>query len=412
MNLIEHAGRHRVLLALLCLGMFSASCTSTLANRESRDVVTATPAPATTVIPAPAPTPTPIPVAKAIPAEELVATVNGKPITIWEFNARYAAMMRERFYHGKPPEGQAEAVRKEVLDLLVENALLVEEAERRGFKPDEAKFEQAAATAEARYSAMPDWQNDRERVLSAIKGQIGRQSLIEQASKALREVPQPTPAEVRAYYEQKPEYFTEPEKLRLSVILLKVDPGAPKADLDKAREEAQGIYLRLKDGADFAELARQKSGDSSADKGGDLGYVHGGMMPEKLQEKIDKFQVGVVAEPIRVLEGIALYRLDAREASVLREFNNVETRAQELLKREQQDRAWKEAISRLRRDAKIEILMPIADDSVKQSGSPAAEQIIVPVSSDKQSDAGNKKDGKKKSSKKKKSKKKSSDKMP
>jgi len=344
MNLIEHIGRHRVLSALMCLGI-SVNSTLVLADEKP-----AAPASAVTAIPA---------------VQQIVATVNGKPITVREFNARYAAVLRERFYHGAPPENQAEAVRKEVIDFLIENELLAEEGERRGFKPDIPKFEPAAAAMEARYGTSPEWQKDRAQVLSAMKEQFVRQSLIEQAKKALQDVPQPTTAEVRTYYEQKPELFTEPEKLSLSVILLKMDPGAPKADLDKAYEEAQRIYLRLKDGADFAELARQYSGDSSAERGGNLGYVHGGMLPEKLQVKIDKFQVGVVSEPIRVLEGVALYRLDERVAPVLREFTEVEPRAQDLLKRDRKDQAWKEAISRLREDAKVEILVPIANDSGK-----------------------------------------------
>lgn len=383
MNFIEHIGRCCVLLALLCLGI-SANSASVLADEAPAEPVSAV---------------------TAIPAGKIVATVNGKPVTVREFNARYGAIMRERFYHGKPPEGQEEAVRKEVIEFLIENELLAEEAERRGLKPDEAKFEQAAATMEARYGALPEWQKDREQVLSQMKEQIGRQGLIEQVKKVLRDVPPPTPAEIRAYYEQNPGLFTEPEKLSLSVILMKVDPGAPRADLDKAYEKAQGIYFRLKDGADFAELARRYSEDSSADNGGNLGYVHGGMLPEKLQENISKFQVGVVAEPIRVLEGIALYRLDERVAPVLREFAEVEPRAQDLLKRDKQDQAWKEAISRLRRDAKIEILVPIANDNGKQGDSPVRAQLIAPVSSDKQSDVGKQKGGKKKSSKKKSSKK-------
>ncbi len=417
MYLIEQTGRHSVLLALLCLGVLSASCTSTMSKKDSPDAIAATADPAATLAPAPIPSPTtesaqtPAP---AIPAEEIAAKVNDKPITIWDFNARYSATMRDRFYHGKPPEGQVEAVRKEVLDLLIDNALLVEEAEKRGLKPDETKFEQAAANAEARYSYMPEWKRDRAQVLSMIRTQVERQNLVEQVSKALREVPQPTPAEVRAFYDQKPELFTEPEKLRLSLILLKVDPGAPRTDLDKVREEAQGIYLQLKNGADFAEMARQRSGDGSAERGGDLGYVHGGMLPEKLQEKIDKFQVGVVAEPIRVLEGIALYRLDAREAPILREFNDVEARAQELVKRDQQELAWKEAISRLRGSAKIEIFLPMADTSVKpiadsgakQSSGTGAEQVTASPSSDKQSETATQKVEKKKSSKKKSSKRK------
>ena len=410
MNLIEHARRCRVLLVLLCLGIFSASCTSTLPAKESRDVVAATPEPAPAST---APAPVSIAPAKAIPVEEMVATVNGKPITIWEFNARYAATMRERYYHGRPPEGQEEAVRKEVLDLLIENALLVEEAGKRGIKPDEAKFAEAAAKAEARYGAMPEWKRDREEALSMIKEQVEDKSLIEQASQALREVPPPVPDEVRAYYGQHPESFTEPEQLRLSVILLKVDPGVP-ADVGKAREEAQNLYLRLKDGADFAELARQNSGDGSAEKGGDMGYMHGGMLPEQIQVMIDKLQVGMVSEPVRVLEGVALYRVDERVPPILREFKEVEARAQNLLVREQQDLAWKEATKRLRENARIEILVsmsdgstkPIADSSIKQDGGTAGEPPIAPASSDAQNEVAKQKIEKKKSSKKKISKKK------
>ena len=318
----------------------------------------------------------------AAPAEAVVAMVNGNPVTAQEYNAEYSTIIRNRYYHGAPPEAETEAVRKEVMDLLIENLLLVEEAERRGLKPDEAKFEQVAADIETRYGALPEWQKDREQVLSRIKEQIRRQSLAEQAKKVLRDVPPPSPAEVRAYYDQKPELFTEPEKLSLSVILLSVDPSAPIVELAKAHEEAQRIYLRLKEGADFAELARQYSGDSSAGEGGKLGYVHGGMLPENLQEKISAYQIGAVTEPIRTLEGVALYRVDDRVAPVLRDFADVEPRVTELLKRDQVERAWKEAIGRLRADAKIEILVPLGGDAAKQD---AAKQ-----------DADKKKAGKKK----------------
>lgn len=356
MQSVEHARRRRVLLALLCLGISIPtpvlSDTQGVAEPQqdsgSHDVAAAT------------------------PAEQVVATVNGKPIGIGEFNANYVAVMRKRFYHGKVPEGEAEAVRKEVMDSLIENVLLAEEAGRRGFKPDEAKLRQAVADMDARYGADPGWQKAREQVLSNMKEQIGRQNLVEQAKKALHDVPQPTPAEIRAYYEQTPRLFTEPEKLRLSVILLAADPGVP-SDWVKAREKAQEIYLRLKEGADFAGLARQYSGDSSADKGGNLGFVHGGMLQESLQTRIDNLQIGMVTEPTRTLEGIALYRLDERVAPVLREFAEVESRAAELLKRDLEDRVWKENMSRLRGDARIEIIAPIASEKPIETIAPTAD---------------------------------------
>lgn len=345
--MLKHITHHYVLTTLLCLGM-AVHAPFAKADNESGSSA----APAAEVAPA--------------PAEQVYAIVNGKPITVDEYRMLLAATMRQRFYHGNAPENQAEAVRKEVSDLLIERALLVEEADRRGIKPDTAMIEQAVADADTRYANMPRWQQQREQLLPGLKKQVAQQSQLDQLEKAVRDIPPPADDEVRAYYKQKPELFTEPEKLRLSVILLKVDPSSPKELWDKALEDVQAIYRRIKDGADFAEEARLHSTDHTAGTGGDLGYVHRGMLPEALEGKIDQLGVGVVSEPITVLEGVSLFRVEERVAPRLREYPEVAPRAQELLRREQQDQAWREAINRLREAANIQILMSITGDGVKQ----------------------------------------------
>ena len=60
---------------------------------------------------------------------------------------------------------------------------------------------------------------------------------------------------------------------RSSHILFKVDDKSDKAAMDAAREKAKGVLSQIKDGADFAELAKQNSDDAgSAEKGGDVGW--------------------------------------------------------------------------------------------------------------------------------------------
>ena len=347
--MLKHITHHYLLPPLLCLGM-AIHTPSVKADIELPSAVTVTPA---------------VEVAPA-PAEQVYAMVNGKPITVNEYKMLLAATMRQRFYHGNAPESQAEAVRKEVSELLIERALLVEEADRRGIKVDTAMIDQAVADADARYANTPRWKLQREQLLPGLKKQVAQQSQLDQLEKAVRNIPPPADEEVRAYYKQKPDLFTEPEKLRLSVILLNVDPSAPKELWDKALEDAQAIYRRIKDGANFAEEARLHSTDHTASSGGDLGYVHRGMLPEALEGKIDKFQVSEVSEPITVLEGVSLFRVEERIAPKLRDFPEVASRAQELLRREQQDQAWRETINRLREAANIQILMPITTDGSKQ----------------------------------------------
>ena len=291
------------------------------------------------------------------PVEEIFARVNGKPISQREFDARFYNIIRQRFYHGMPPGEQADAVRKEVSDLLIDFELLVEEAGKRGIKPDEEKVEKAAAAADARYSSNPEWQKHREEMLPKIKEQVARQSLHDQLEKQIKDVPKPTSDEARAFYDINLGLFTEPVQLNMSIIVQRVDPSAPKEDWTKAREEIRKLISRIKEGADFAELARQYSTDKSASNGGSLGYVHTGMLNEVLQNEINTFQVGAMTEPTTILEGVAVYRLDERVPSKLKEFGDVEQRAMDLLERERIEQAWKGTINSLRSAAKIELLV-------------------------------------------------------
>lgn len=293
------------------------------------------------------------------------AVVNGRQITMQELEAAYNSALGQKFYHGQVPEGQAEVVRREVADAMVERVLLEQEIERLQIKPDSEAVDKEVASYDERYKDSPRWQQQRAEVMPVMKAQLELRSQFNQLEQRMRQVAPATREEVRAYYEANQKLFTEPEQAKVSVILLKVDPSAPKTVWDKAREEAQAIYQRLQKGADFAEAARLHSADESASRGGDMGYVHRGMLPEKLEAMLDNFKPGAISEPLTMLEGVALVRLDDRKVAKLRPFEDVEKRAGELLERERSDRARKEAVSRLRDAAVIEIKTPLEAATTK-----------------------------------------------
>lgn len=288
--------------------------------------------------------------------ETVFATVNEHTITISEYANAFNAMLRQKFYHGQVPEGQLAVVREEVTNQLVIRILLADEAKRRSLKPDEKKIDDAIAGYDKQYASSPVWKQNRERLLPGLRAQLGSQNLVEQLEKAERGVPDPTDSEVKQFYDKHPELFTEPEKLHLAVILLAVDPASPKSTWEQARAEAQAIYKRLLGGADFAEAARLHSNGREAAEGGDLGYVHRGMLPENLQEKIDEMKVGVVAEPLTVLEGVAIFYLKDRRPAQLRTYADVAARARDLARREKEDDAWGALQARLKAAADIKML--------------------------------------------------------
>jgi parvulin-like peptidyl-prolyl isomerase len=308
-----------------------------------------------------APTPAPAVQASAVPVQiPLFATVNGQPISAAEFHSAFATHIRQTYYHGQVPEGGIEKARKEVTDQMINKALQRQEIARRGMKPDNESIDRQVADYDKSYAANPNWQRNREAMLPGLRELLAEQSLLKQLENDVRNVPTPTAEEVKAYYQRKPELFTEPEKLRVRAIVLQVAPGAPAQSWEAARAEGERVVRRIRGGADFAEQARLVSTDENAANGGDLGYVHVGMLPDGVQEKIDKLKTGEVSEALETLHGIAIFKVDDRIPAVLQPFDRVAARAAALLLRELKEEAWQSFLARLRSEASIVIHDPAA----------------------------------------------------
>jgi peptidyl-prolyl cis-trans isomerase D len=89
-----------------------------------------------------------------------------------------------------------------------------------------------------------------------------------------------TDEQLRAAYSNALDNFRMPERVHARHILLKTD-GKSDADKKALKAKAEDLVKQLKNGADFAELAKKYSEDGSKDQGGDLGwFTHGQMVAE------------------------------------------------------------------------------------------------------------------------------------
>lgn len=284
-----------------------------------------------------------------------LAVVGDKVISSAEFEFAATEAARQKFYHGKPPEGAVEQLQREVADKLIHRILLLEEVARRGVKPDTKAVDAKLAEYERRYSTSARWQQERDQILPGLRERLEQDSALEALEAKIRKLPPPAEDKVRAYYKANPEKFTEPEKMRLSMILLRVDPSSTTAVWQAAEAEAAAILKRAEAGADFAELARMHSADESAAKGGDLGYLHRGMLPDGIQDKIDGMKPGQLSAPTRILQGYALFRFEALQPAKHHDFATVRQRASDLLARDQAEQAWNGFVAGLRKKAKIQM---------------------------------------------------------
>ena len=73
--------------------------------------------------------------------------------------------------------------------------------------------------------------------------------------------------------------------------------------LVETEEEAQAIKAEVEGGADFAEVAREKSTGPSGPNGGDLGWFEKGMMVEPFEEAVLTMEPGQVSDPVQTQFG-------------------------------------------------------------------------------------------------------------
>lgn len=295
----------------------------------------------------------------ATPAESAAsapfATVSGTVISTADYQRALAVATRTKYYHAKPPEAEYAMFQREVGDNVVNRVLLLAEARRRGIVPDGEKIKATVAGYDAQYKASPNWQANREKMLASVVPQLESDSLLERLDRLVTQLPEPTEAVTRAYYEQHKELFVEPEQVKLSVILLKVDPASPQAVWNGAREEGLRLHKRLLGGADFGDLARLHSGDRSAAQGGQMDYTHRGMLPEAVHGVVDKLRARDISEPVQMLEGIAILRLDDRRPAHQRAFEHARERAADLWRRDEAQARRERLIAQLRKSATIHI---------------------------------------------------------
>lgn len=99
---------------------------------------------------------------------------------------------------------------------------------------------------------------------------------------------------------------------RLSEILIKTPQPFDPAQVEEARRKAQEIREAIRNGREFADLAKTYSQGPSAAQGGDVGYFSQGDLAPAMEDTVLKMKVGDVSEIIRTKQGFVILKVTAR----------------------------------------------------------------------------------------------------
>ncbi len=305
----------------------------------------------------------------ATKAAPVFASVGKDVITWQEYRIELNNKARNRFFHGRPSNDELAAFQREVGNTMVDNVLLVQEARRRKLKPDNAAVNEDVQKYDQRYAGDPKWAEARKRVLPKITKELQNENLRKQLETRVRNIPPPTTKQLKDYFEAHPDKFTSPPQNKVSIILIRVDPSSTDEEWRKAMEEGEGLVKRLRAGEDFATMAHDYSGDITAEDGGDMGYLHTGMLPGLPEQTVGKLQPGETSDPVRLMEGVAIFRLTDRIQPPPLSFEASRHRAEELWLSEQSDLAWNTLKAKLRKQTPIRIdesrFLPLATAAEK-----------------------------------------------
>lgn len=104
----------------------------------------------------------------------------------------------------------------------------------------------------------------------------------------------------------------------LSHILLSIPEAAGSDEVSDVTQQADDIFERLQDGADFRELAARYSDGSTALDGGALGFMPGQNVPSIFTDVLADMKAGDVSEPFRTANSIHIVKVNDLRSAIER----------------------------------------------------------------------------------------------
>ena len=133
-----------------------------------------------------------------------------------------------------------------------------------------------------------------------------------------------TDPEIEAYYKDHKNEYEVKERRRARHILLKISEGADEDSIETIQKKAKKIRDRIENGEDFANLAKENSGDAgSAENGGELGFFSRGMMVKPFEEAVFSMKEGEVSKPVLTRFGWHIIELEEIEPGRVKSLTEV-----------------------------------------------------------------------------------------
>jgi|LGVE01.1.fsa_nt_gb peptidyl-prolyl cis-trans isomerase C len=289
-------------------------------------------------------------------SQDKLVVVNGSVITQADLEREMAGSKVGKSLDGS----QIEAMKRDIIERLIERELLYQESQNKGIKVDKTAVKEQLETVKKGFPSETEFKKKlSEMNLSEAELEsnfVQRMAIQEFIDKEFVQKVTISDKNTKAHYDSNPDSFKQPEQVQASHILIKVDPKGKATQKAEARKKMEMIQQKLHKGEDFAALAKEFSQCPSSAKGGDLGYFGPGQMVKPFEEAAFALEAGKVSDIVETDFGFHLIKVvDKKPASTIA-YEDVKDRLGEYLKREEVRKKVDLYVEELKQKAKIERL--------------------------------------------------------
>jgi len=231
--------------------------------------------------------------------DKIIAVVNNDIITQKDLDdfVNFTRLQLQTDYTGQEIEGKINSIRADLLQRLIEDRLILQEAKKSNIKVDEARVKAKITQLRKRYGSDTEFQSSltQQGLVQAdievkIREQLLMYTIIDEKIKNKVKV---SPREITAFYQENKELFSIPEERDVESVSIE--------DKNQAKE----ISDRLKNGERFEELANKYS--LVPDK---MNVFKDGQLKKEIEDAVFQLSQNQATEPIEIKGKFYIFKLN------------------------------------------------------------------------------------------------------
>lgn len=247
-----------------------------------------------------------------------------------------------------------DTARKNILERLITDKLLLSEARRRKIEVKDAEVEESLEEIRKRFTTEEEFNLVMAKENIAIgelekiyKERMMIDNLIDLEIERKVAV---TPMEIVTFYQGHKDMFGEPKKAKVRSILIRVsDDQSEEEALRRARE----LRSRLKEGGNFALLAEEYSEGPYAKSGGDMGWVKEGELMDRINKLVFSLDAGEISGVLSTNLGFHIFMLEEISDARVMEFSEAKPYVERIVVNQKIEKQLGDLVEQLKKNAYI-----------------------------------------------------------